>query len=123
MKFFKFLKPKKNKIEEIVNQLNDDNFPNGEKDIDAGVNELLFILSNGISRAEAKSIFNKSLAISRIASNFDLERLKRHLRPYGLHHFNETQIDKYFNYLNALTMAMMLSHFVYMIPFKLAVPI
>jgi hypothetical protein len=55
---------------------------------------------------EARNIFVKSVSISRVSSNFDKQRLVNHLKGYCLQHFNEKQLDKFFDYLTALTVAM-----------------
>lgn len=102
MGFFDFLKPKQN------NQKNDNFarwdatwFPKGEMDINYAIKELLFILNNKIESSEAETIIIKSIAISNIAQEFNKERLKLHLAGYCLNHFNEAQIDAFYNYLQA----------------------
>ena len=106
MGLFDFLKPKKTELDDNLSQLLKTFFPKGETDITAGTNELLLILNNSINKNEARNIFVKSVSISRVASNFDKERLVKHLDGYYLQHFNEQQLDKFFNYLTALTVAM-----------------
>lgn len=107
MGLFDFLKPKKSPLNEHMERLSNSMFPKGQKDIDAGTNELLFILKNKISRETAQGIFLKSIAISRISQKFDKERLRAHLAGYCLQHFSEQQLDDYYNYLSALTAAML----------------
>ncbi|MFZ4590646.1 MAG: hypothetical protein ACOYN6_06590 [Ignavibacteria bacterium] len=46
MGIFNFLKPKPSKIDEMMHQLSNEMFPKGEKDINACVDELLFILNH-----------------------------------------------------------------------------
>src|SRR5690606_4839493 len=106
MGLFDFLKPKKTELDENLSQLLKAFFPKGETDINAGTNELLFILNNTIGMHEARNIFVKSVSISRVSSNFDKQRLVNHLKGYCLQHFNEKQLDKSFDYLTALTVAM-----------------
>lgn len=105
MGLFDFLKPKLNPMADIFERMSNQIFPKGQKDIDAATSELLFILNNKISRDAAKSIFLKSVVISRISENFDEERLKAHLAGYCIEHFTESQIQNFFNYLVALKTA------------------
>lgn len=106
MGLFDFLKPKKSNLDSNLSQLLNTFFPKGETDINAGTDELLLILNNKIDRKEARNIFVKSVSMSRVASKFNKERLINHLNGYCLQHFNETQLDKFFDYLTALTVAM-----------------
>jgi len=106
MGLFDFLKSKKTELDDNLPQMLKSFFPKGETDITAGTNELLSILDNSIDKNEARNIFIKSVSMSRVASNFDKERLVKHLGGYCLHHFNEQQLDKFYNYLTALTVAM-----------------
>jgi hypothetical protein len=106
MGIFDFLKPKKNPMEEAFEKMHNSIFPKGERDINAGIQELLRILDNKIDTKTARSILIKSAAISRISEKFDKERLRVHLAGYCLHHFNDKQLDKYFNYLTAMSVAM-----------------
>lgn len=106
MGLFDFLKPKKTELDNNLSQLLKTFFPKGEMDINAGTNELLLILNNSINKNEARNIFIKSVSLSRVASNFDKERIINHLDGYCLQHFNEKQLDKFFNYLTALAVAM-----------------
>lgn len=91
---------------EFKEKLSNSIFPKGERDIDAGTKELLYILNNSTDYETAKNIFLKSIVISRIAQNFDKGRLKSHLQGYCIQHFNENQIDLYYGYLMALKAAM-----------------
>ena len=104
MGFFDFLKPKKTKLQGAIDDMLKDMFPKGKADIDAGTNELLYILNHKISRTEAQSIFIKSVSISRVAKSFDKERLRSHLAGYCLHYFNEQELEQYYNYINSLRM-------------------
>lgn len=99
MGLFDFFKPKKSATEEMFERMSNSTFPKGEKDIDACVDELLRILGNKISREEAKKIVLKSVFISRMSDGFTKERLRAHLAPYALHHFNEEQLMNYWGYL------------------------
>ena len=85
-------------------------FPKGEKDKEAGTNELLSILKNKIDQETAKNIFLKSIAISRISKNFDQNRLKAHLEGYCIEHFNDDQINEFHNYLTTLHQALLVSN-------------
>ena len=100
MGLFDFLKPKKsNEQNEMMARMNATIFPKGEKDINACVDELLRILENKISRTDAKTIVLKSVFISRISNGFTKERLRAHLAPYALQHFNEEQLMNFWGYL------------------------
>jgi hypothetical protein len=105
MKLFDFLKPKKSELNDSIAHLHASIFPKGEKDMNAVTNELLLILNNKISISEATNIALKAIAISRISQNFNRERLKSHLAGYCLHYFSDKQIDKFYNYLAALSTA------------------
>lgn len=109
MGIFDFLKAKKNPLEDKMEKMLNSIFPKGEKVIDAGAKELLFILNNRVDYDTAKNIFVKSSIISRISEKFDKERLRLHLSGYCLQHFNDAQIDKFYSYLVSLASAMLLS--------------
>jgi hypothetical protein len=106
MGLFDFFKPKPNPLADFYGKMSNQIFPKGDKDINAATSELLNILNNKISKETAKSIFFKSVMISRMSENFDKERLKAHLEGYCIQHFTEAQIQNYFNYLVALKAAM-----------------
>lgn len=106
MGLFNFKKNKKTKLNDNLAKMLNAFFPKGETDINAGTDEVLLILNNKISRDEARNILVKSVAISRISEKFDKERLISHLNGYCIHHFNNAQIDKFFNYLTTLSIAM-----------------
>lgn len=108
MGLFDFLKPKKNPMDEVYQKMMNSTFPKGDKDINAATDELLHILNNKVGREEAKGIVLKSVAISRISKEFSKERLKQHLAGYCLHHFNDSQVEKFHSYLTALSAAMMI---------------
>ena len=108
MGLFNFLKPKKDTKNELFEKLSNQIFPKGDKDINAGTDELLFILDNTVDRDTAKSIFVKAMVISAITEKFDEERLKAHLRGYCLEYFNPDQVKTYHIYLVALTTARVL---------------
>ena len=108
MGFFDFLKPKKNKLNDLLDQMHAKFFPKGQKDIDAVIDALLYILNNKISRDEAQTIVFKSVAISRISTEFNKERLKQHLAGYCLQHFNDKQIETFHGYLALLIVADMM---------------
>lgn len=105
MGLFDFLKPKKSELNDSMAHLHASIFPKGEKDMNAVTEELLLILNNKINKNEATDIALKAIAISRISQNFNRDRLKSHLAGYCLHHFNDRQIDKFYNYLAALSTA------------------
>lgn len=108
MGLFDFLKPKKNEFKDTLSQLVNSYFPKGEKDINAGTEELLYILNNSIDKSEAKVIFIQSFAMCQLSEKFDKEDLKAHLKGYCIQHFNEAQIGKFYGYLTALTAAKMI---------------
>jgi hypothetical protein len=91
----------------MMDQFSNSIFPKGPKDINAGTNELLFILDNRVDFENAKSIFLKSVSISRLSDKFDEERLRNHLQGYCIQHFNDKQIEQFYEYLNALKSAML----------------
>lgn len=108
MGIFDFLKPKKNDLDDNLSQLINKFFPKGKKDINAGTQELMRILGTSIPEEEARNIFIKSVAISRISENFDEQRLKDHLSGYCIQYFNQEKIKQFHSYLTALSAAMML---------------
>lgn len=57
------------------------------------------ILDNNIDRQTASGIFSKARALAHTSKDFSVERLKLHLQPYALHHFNEYQLDRFFKFL------------------------
>lgn len=106
MGLFDFFKPKKTDVfEKMYNQM----FPKGEKDVNAGTDELLYILNSSVSRETARSIFTKATALSNVAEKFDEERLRVHLAGYCLQHFSEEQVKKFHGYLVALKAAMLIN--------------
>lgn len=106
MGLFGFFKSKKQPIEEMMEKISHSTFPNGEKDISAGAKELLTILNSKVDYNTAKSIFVKSVMISRISAKFDKDRLRNHLAGYCLQHFNESQVEKFHSYLTTFIVAM-----------------
>lgn len=108
MGIFNFFNSKKNEQKDAVPHMFNSIFPKGRKDMYAGADELLRILNNSITREEARDILVKSAALSRITKKFDKERLITHLSGYCLHHFNEKQIEQFYNYLVALSAAMLI---------------
>src|SRR5690606_3734876 len=106
MRLSDFLKPKKTELDDNLSQLLKAFFPKGETDINAGTNELLLILNNSIHQNEATNIFVKAVSMSRVTSNFHKERLIKHLSGCCVQQFNEQELDKFFNYLTAWTVAM-----------------
>ena len=111
MGLFNFFKPKKSELNVAVNtahEILNKYFPKGEKDMEAGTQEILSILNNKVTKSEAKNIFIKTVCISRLSENFDKEKLKLHLEGYCIQHFNEKQIEQLKSYLSALMAAMLL---------------
>ena len=106
MGIFDFFKKKPDPKEELMSGMMNSMLPRGPKDIEAGTNEVSRILKNRIDRQSANDIFLKSIAISRIAQNFDEERLHKHLQGYALHHFRGNEVKELFDYLSALKAAM-----------------
>jgi hypothetical protein len=109
MGFFDFLKPKKSASDELMEKMANSMFPKGQKDIQAGTKEVLRILQHRIDEETAQSIFLKSSGISRIAQNFDEERLRLHLSGYCLQYFTDEQVQELFWYLQALSAAMLIN--------------
>ena len=105
MGLFDFLKPKPNKLNEMMEQMDAKIFPKGEKDKNAVIDAVLYILNNKISRSEARTIAMKSIMISRISENFSEERLRQHLAGYCLHHFTDKQVKTFHGYLAFLIIA------------------
>ncbi len=103
MGFFDIFKPKKNELLDLINQLNKNSFPKGEMDFIAATDVVLHILNNSIDRVEARNIAVKSITLSRITKEFTVDRLKKHLAGYCIQHFNEYQIDIFYNYLAFLS--------------------
>lgn len=104
MNIFNFFK--KDPMKEANKKLAEITIPKGEDDIAAGAKELMDILNTTIDEEKARLIFLKSIAISRIAKDFDKERLIFHLDGYCLQFFTDDQVDKFYKYLIALKIAM-----------------
>lgn len=108
MGLFDFLNPKKRRSIKIIKDIQvimNSRFPNGDEDINAAANELLYILNNKICQDEAREIVRLSTGISRISRDFTKERLRRHLAGYCIHHFTESQLEEFYYYLIALARA------------------
>ena len=101
-----FSKSKKTKgpMEELMKRI----FPNGKPDIISGTDELLSILHSKISRDIAQNIFVKSMAICVMTEKFDVERLKIHLDGYCKDVLNETELQKFYEYLVARKISLMM---------------
>ena len=84
-------------------------FPNGSKDVNAGTEELLYILRDKVDRETAKDIFIKSFAASVLSPQFfhefNKQRLLSHLSCYCLQYFSPDQVEKLYGYLTALNTA------------------
>jgi len=77
-------------------------FNNDKYEIELGTNEIIEILSEKnhfIKRKEISIIFVKTYTISKVSKEFSLERLKTHLDGYGIDLFNDSQLEKLYNYL------------------------
>jgi hypothetical protein len=112
MGFFDFFKKKPDPIQEMRDKMFNQMFPKGDKDILAATNQLLNILNHSIPLNEAKSIITKSYIICLLASEkdkFDKERLKLHLSGYCIQHFDEKQLDEFYNYIMAINSARIFS--------------
>jgi hypothetical protein len=96
MGLFDFFKPKKNPMQELFENMNNNMFPKQDKDISAATDELLNILHYKIEREEAKSIILRAIPLSRIAKEFSEARLRVHLEGYCLQHFNNEQVGKFY---------------------------
>jgi hypothetical protein len=102
MALFDFFKPKKTVTQEIWDKMSKQFFPKGSEDINAGTDELLFILHNSIDKETARNIFIKSMIISSLSDKFDEERLRIHLSGYCLEHFTEKQVKDFHLYITLL---------------------
>jgi hypothetical protein len=103
MGLFDFLKPKPSKTEEIFARMRAEMFPKGQKDVDAVVDSLLFIVNNKINRQEAERIVLKSMAMNFLSApnEFTKERLKEQCP----HHFNEKEVELFHGYISFLFIA------------------
>ncbi len=95
---------KENPMQEIMSKI----FPKGKSDIITGTDELLNILDYTISKENAQNIFVKSMAISFLTREFDVERLKTHLDGYCKGVFSQDEIQRFYEYLIARKMALMM---------------
>ena len=112
MGFFDLFKKKPDPIQEMRDKMFNQMFPKGDKDILAATNQLLTILNHSIPINEAKSIITKSYIICLLTSEkdkFDKERLKLHLDGYCIQHFDEKQVDEFYNYIMAINSARIFS--------------
>ncbi|MBK9045650.1 MAG: hypothetical protein IPL74_02730 [Bacteroidetes bacterium] len=92
----------KSELQDLLAKMHEEIFPNGKKDIDDGTNELLRILNHSIDEKTAQDIFTKSASICHLSTmkgGFTKERLKQHLSPYALQHFNENTLSKFYDYV------------------------
>jgi hypothetical protein len=103
MGLFDFFKPKKEReLQKLVAEIHKETYPNGEKDIVEGTNELLKILNYSIDAQTARTIFMRSTSIcytSILSSGFNKERLKQHLGGYALQYFNDKTISEFYDLL------------------------
>lgn len=92
----------KNEIMGAMGKMQKEIFPNGQKDIEQGTKKLLQILNNNIDRDTAQKIFVKSSGICHLNSMrepFTKERLKNHLAPYALHHFDDETLSEFYDFI------------------------
>ena len=85
-----------------MQRMRDEIFPNGEKDIEDGTNELLRILDNKIDEDTAKNILLKCSSIcytTSLRDEFSFERLIAHLEPYALDYFDNEALNEFYAYL------------------------
>lgn len=92
------------KLDQVSNYL----LPAGDKDKEAGVQEVLHLVNHQTDQELAEVIFLKSLFLSRFAGNFGKDGLKAHLSGYCLEYFNDNQIGNFHKYLTVLANAQML---------------
>ena len=90
-------------MEEMMAQMSQALFPNGDQDIQAGANELLYIVKNDIDAEGATRVFMKSAFISRFFAGFNVAKLQEHLvSNLATQYFNEHQLHNYYRYLQSL---------------------
>ncbi|MDG4945734.1 hypothetical protein NMK71_04850 [Weeksellaceae bacterium KMM 9713] len=95
-------KQNNNELSSLLEKMHKEIFPNGEKDIEEGTQELLRILNHKVDKNTAKNIFIKSSSIcytTTMSSGFSKERLKQHLAPYALDYFNEYALNEFYDYI------------------------
>jgi len=95
-------KQSKSELQDLFAKMHKEIFPNGEKDINEGTNELLRILNYSIDKKTAEDIFVKSSSICYTTSmnnGFSKERLEQHLSPYALYYFSGTSLSNFYDYL------------------------
>jgi hypothetical protein len=111
MGLFNFGKKKKaSPMDDMMHQMMNRILPKGQLDIEAGKDELLRILKGKVDRSTASDIFVKSISISHIAKEFNLERLRVHLKGYCIQYFTEAEVKQLFDYLTALKAARMFAN-------------
>jgi hypothetical protein len=109
MSIFNFFRKKKESpLDTMMDGMMNNMLPKGQKDIDAGTDELLRIIKFKANHETASNIFVKAIAISRIAENFNEERLRIHLKGYAIEYFTDREVHDFFNYLMALKNAMLI---------------
>jgi len=92
----------KNELQNLMERMQREIFPNGKNDIDEGTKQILYILNHKVNKQTAQNIFVKSSSICYTASlngQFSKERLKQHLAPYALHYFEEETLAVFYEYL------------------------
>lgn len=106
MGLFNFLQFRKNPEEKRLEDKAKPMCPKGKKDIQAGTEELLYILDDKVDYKMAKTIFLKAITASRLSKKFKRDKLEEHLAEYCIQYFTPTQIDKFHRYLESLQVAM-----------------
>ena len=81
-------------------------FPQGAKDVYAGVKEVQHILGGRIARKEALNIFVQSYTLmTRREGDLDKDRLTRHLKGYCWEHFDDAKVDALLLYLHMVKLS------------------
>ncbi|MDR2408963.1 MAG: hypothetical protein LBE13_12740 [Bacteroidales bacterium] len=92
----------KSEMQNLLEKMQKDIFPNGKQDIAEGTETLRRILNYSIDEKTAQDIFIKSSSIcytSGMNGEFDKERLKQHLAPYALMYFDNQTLISFYEYL------------------------
>ena len=105
MGLFDIFKKGKSDKELFFKNIIDKMFPNGEKDIDAGVKEFRYIFGNSVSYENAKRVFLKTTFLIFTAPNYTEEMLLSYFQREVNLDYNAKQIEKYFGYLSSLKVA------------------
>ncbi|OJJ19029.1 hypothetical protein BKI52_19610 [marine bacterium AO1-C] len=91
-------------MEEMMAQMSQALFPNGDQDIQAGAQEFVHLVKNAVDLEGATRVFMKSAFISRFFAGFSVAKLQDHLvSNLADKYFNECQLKNYYRYLYSLT--------------------